>query len=258
FGGQHYIYVFGHNGNDQFRAGSTAGIVNELKDVPAYDYGRMIAKIMNNVPAVTQSEQGEIWRDAMWVSIPELSEGFAHWTFNYSGSPLPTDVKIRLRVARPYKRALTGILPNANNQWLPTDTAFVPQNRNNPLYSFNTADLKTGLNDNAVAVNALDLINVVPNPYYAYSGYEKNQIDTRVKFTNLPEKCTIQIYTVSGTMIRKLTKDSPVTSLDWDLKNQAGIPIASGLYIVHVDVPGVGEKILKFFGVLRPIDLDAY
>ena len=59
-------------------------------------------------------------------------------------------------------------------------------------------------------------------------------------------------------LIRKLTKDSPITSLDWDLKNQAGIPIASGLYIVHVDVPGVGEKILKFFGVLRPVDLDAY
>ena len=49
-----------------------------------------------------------------------------------------------------------------------------------------------------------------------------------------------------------------VTSQNWDLNNQAGIPIASGLYIIHVDVPGVGEKTLKWFGVMRPIDLESY
>jgi hypothetical protein len=129
---------------------------------------------------------------------------------------------------------------------------------NNPMYSFNTFDLNVVTDDNESALNALDLINVVPNPYYAYSGYEVNQFDNRVKFTNLPEKCEIQIYTVSGTLIRKFTKDSPQTYLDWDLKNQAGIPVASGLYIIHVNVEGVGEKILKWFGVMRPIDLDTY
>jgi len=45
---------------------------------------------------------------------------------------------------------------------------------------------------------------------------------------------------------------------DWDLKNQSGIPIASGLYIIHVDAPGIGEKILKWFGVMRPLDLQNY
>ncbi len=266
FGGEHYIYVFGHNGNARYPNpyASVPYLNGELKDVPAYDAGKMMMKIMTPASGYTstniQSERTEIWRDAMWVSIPELAENWSDWNFNYSGNPLPTDVKIRLRIARPYKRTLTGLTftSTATNPWLPTDTAFIPQNRNNPLYSFNTSDLKVGLNDNEAAVNALDLINVVPNPYYAYSAYEKNQLDNEVKFTNLPEKCTIRIYTISGTLIRKMTKDSPVTSLNWDLKNQAGIPIASGLYIVHVEVPDVGEKILKFFGVLRPVDLDAY
>lgn len=267
FGGEHFIYVFGHNGDARYGNPYTYPYLSgELKDVPAYDAGKMIAKIMmpsgSYTNANVQAERGEVWRDAMWVSIPELSENFANWTFDYSGNPLPTDVKVRLRVARPYKRALNGLgyAPPANgtNPWVPSDTVFSPQNKNNPMYSFNTSDLMVGLNDNDAAVNALDLINVVPNPYYAYSAYEKNQLDNRVKFTNLPEKCTIRIYTVSGTLIRKITKDSPITSLDWDLKNQAGIPVASGLYIVHVEVPGVGEKILKFFGVLRPVDLDAY
>jgi hypothetical protein len=153
---------------------------------------------------------------------------------------------------------LTGIQPNANNPALPTDSVANPQNGNNPMYSFNTNDLKVQTANLDAAKNALDLINVVPNPYYAYSEYERNQLDNRVKFTNLPEKCTIRIYTVNGTMVRRITKDSPQTYVDWDLKNQANIPVASGLYIVHVEVPGVGEKILKWFGVMRPADLDAY
>ena len=32
----------------------------------------------------------------------------------------------------------------------------------------------------------LEMINVVPNPYKAYSEYERNRIDSRVKITNLP------------------------------------------------------------------------
>ncbi|MBL7891003.1 MAG: hypothetical protein JNL63_00125, partial [Bacteroidia bacterium] len=112
--------------------------------------------------------------------------------------------------------------------------------------------------DHEIAKNAIDLINVVPNPYYASSGYETDQADNRIKITNLPEKCTVRMYTLSGTLIRTFKKDDPKTSLDWDLKNQANIPIASGMYIIHVDAPGVGEKILKWFGVMRPVDLDSY
>ncbi|MES2589795.1 MAG: T9SS type A sorting domain-containing protein, partial [Bacteroidota bacterium] len=103
---------------------------------------------------------------------------------------------------------------------------------------------------------ALDLINVVPNPYYAFSEYERSRIDTRVKITNLPDVCTIKIYNISGKLIRTFKKDSPVTSIDWDLKNMKQVPIASGVYLIHVEVPGAGERILKFFGGVRQIDLE--
>ena len=138
------------------------------------------------------------------------------------------------------------------------DTALVPQNKNYPMYTFNTADIETHKNNDDLAKNALDLINIVPNPYYAYSAYEKKALDNVVKITNLPEKCTVSIYTLSGTLIRKYNKDDVKTSLDWDLKNQARIPIASGMYIIYINVPDIGEKTLKWFGVLRPIDLDSY
>ena len=103
------------------------------------------------------------------------------------------------------------------------------------------------------------MINVVPNPYYAYSAYEQNQLDNRIKITNLPQTCEIKIYTVGGQLIKTIRKDDPtITSVDWGLKNEFNIPIASGLYIIHVDVPGVGERVLKWLGVMRPIDLDTF
>jgi flagellar hook assembly protein FlgD len=114
------------------------------------------------------------------------------------------------------------------------------------------------LNNNEALTNALDMINVVPNPYYAFSLYETNKLDNRVKITNLPEECTVTIYDMNGTMIRQFKKADPLTSLDWDLKNGKNIPIASGTYIIHINVPGAGEKVLKWFGVMRPVDLDNF
>jgi flagellar hook assembly protein FlgD len=131
-------------------------------------------------------------------------------------------------------------------------------NNNNPYYKFNTADLAARRGDAAVVDSLLDLINVVPNPYYAYSSYETGQLDNRVKITNLPKDCKINIYTSNGILVRTYDKGDEKTSLDWDMKNQAGIPISSGIYIIHVVVPGIGEKVVKWFGVLRPIDLDSF
>jgi len=113
----------------------------------------------------------------------------------------------------------------------------------------------------------MELINVVPNPYYGYSSYETNQLDNRVKITNLPQQSTISIFTVGGTLVREIKKDDSAASVDWDLKNNYGIPISSGLYIIHVrgkfwdaDAKEFVEKdkVIKWFGALRPIDMDTF
>ena len=137
----------------------------------------------------------------------------------------------------------------------------VPLNNFNPVYEFNTTDLKSEKSDSETAINAMDLINVVPNPYYGYSSYETGQLDNRVKIINLPKKTTIRIFTVSGTLVKTIKKSDDLTSAEWDLKNDYGIPIASGLYVIHVRtvIDGVEkEKVLKWFGVLRPVDLDTF
>ena len=118
-------------------------------------------------------------------------------------------------------------------------------------FVFDTAEFAF-LTDNAeTAEEALDRIGVVPNPYMGVSSYESNNLDRVVRFINLPDQATIRIYTVAGTLIRTLQKDGPSRSLDWDLNTHNNLPVASGMYLIHVDVPGVGEKVLKFGVVNR-------
>ena len=73
-------------------------------------------------------------------------------------------------------------------------------------------------------------------------GYETSRLDTRVRFINLPEECTISIFSVNGTLVRRYKKDNSLTYLDWDLQNAYNVPIAGGTYICHVDAPGIGEE----------------
>lgn len=221
-GGKHFIYVFNHNANSE-------------NDMPRYDEGNFIR---TQLAAGTSAGKRRVFQDCIWTGIPI---GVA------TQDLLATELSIKLRVGRPYEA-------NYNA----SESAAAPINNNNPVYRFNTAEIFARKQNQTAAEGALSLINVVPNPYYAYSGYETGQLDNRVKITNLPQDCKITIYTANGTLVRTYDKGDPKTSLDWDMKNQSGITISSGIYIIHVNVPGVGEKVVKWFGVLRPIDLDTF
>jgi len=136
------------------------------------------------------------------------------------------------------------------------EEVFTNLNGGVPAYRFGTSGLQTLVDQNFVAQQMLEEIRVVPNPYYAYSSYENTAIDNRVRFTNLPERCAITIYSISGQLVKRIDKDNELTYVDWTLKNHQDIPIASGVYIIHIEVPGVGEKILKWYGAMRQIDLN--
>ena len=261
FGGKHYVYVFAHVG-DQTQKATDLYLPNGPKNIPRYDAGLAVWQLLN----AEQKQKlglysGIVWGDAMWVNIPLLAAG--HKIAGPSSAQLfETDVKVSIRVARNFRKAFSAFFGKTTvSDPLLVDTVALskPQNKNWPLYSFTTVGLQVQANQNAVAKNSLDLINIVPNPYYAYSGYETSQTDNRVKITNLPATCTIRIFTISGLLVKVIHRDDPSTTYtDWTLTNQANVPIASGLYLIDVNVPGVGEKILKWFGVIRPIDLDSY
>jgi len=94
-----------------------------------------------------------------------------------------------------------------------------------------------------------DNINVYPNPLFAYnplsSSFGFPNDEPFVTFSNLPEKVDIKIYSLSGSLIKSLEKSDLTASLRWDLKNEFGNKVASGLYIAIINVPDLGQKILK-------------
>ncbi len=112
----------------------------------------------------------------------------------------------------------------------------------------------------------IDLINVFPNPYFGFNIEETSPLNRFVRFTHLPTdlatKCNIRIYSVGGQFVNKIehhnSSFSGTTFDEWNLTNQAGVPVASGMYIIHVEVEGVGNKILKM-AVFQPEErLDVY
>lgn len=112
------------------------------------------------------------------------------------------------------------------------------------------------------AIQSADLaaIQAVPNPYFGTNAYEKNQFGRVVRFTNLPANAKIRIFTLAGELIRLY--DNAVsgggTTLDWDLTNKNDLPVASGMYIVHVQADGIGEKVLKVAVIMSEERLDNF
>ena len=81
----------------------------------------------------------------------------------------------------------------------------------------------------------------------------------RSALSTSPTAFYISIYTVDGTLVRRLGPTSgSATTLDWDLHNHDGIPIAGGVYLIHFKVPGIGERVVKWFGTMRPVDLNSF
>ncbi|MFA5803988.1 MAG: hypothetical protein WC879_05045 [Melioribacteraceae bacterium] len=107
--------------------------------------------------------------------------------------------------------------------------------------------------DQQKAVNDLDKIAVVPNPYVGAASWEQTSVEVgrgerRIYFINLPRQCTIRIYTISGKHVKTIEHDSTIDNgqESWNLVSKDGMDIAYGVYVYHVDAPGVGEKIDKF------------
>lgn len=107
--------------------------------------------------------------------------------------------------------------------------------------------------DRQKAASDLENIAVVPNPYVGAASWEPQTSsvgrgERRIYFVNLPSQCTIRIYTLSGHLVQTLQHESSLANGQepWNLVTQDGMDAAYGVYIYHVDAPGIGKKIGKF------------
>lgn len=100
----------------------------------------------------------------------------------------------------------------------------------------------------------LDNICVVPNPYVVTASWEPANTykfgrgERRLHFYHLPRQCTIRIYNVRGHLIDTIVHNSTADNgmEPWDILSKEDNEISYGIYIYHVEAPGIGIKIGKF------------
>ena len=237
WGGRHWVYVMN---SQMYNTTTLSGLTVPV----AYDEGVTYDNILKGASARLRRE---LFGSIGYVLGPTVLEnrGLLSWEEGL----IPTETRISARVARPFVSQSAIATAETNN------------NKGYPRYRF-SMDALSKLTDAESGKKGVSNITITPNPYYAFNRYETSQLDNRVRFTNLPQKCEIYIYTQNGNLVRKFTKNEPsnvsTPSLDWDLKNQNGIPISSGIYIVHINAFDLGTTVLKWFGIMRPIDLDTF
>ncbi len=235
-GGRHYIYITTteYDGGEFYRSMFLEGggwdkdpfvTVNQSTSLVTYYKGS------------TSRYLGDLYETFAWVIVPMVREPFVINTYK----DIPSEVRIKLRVNRPF---------------------FYGGDATLPVFEFSTKNLapKTGVVEVAKE-SLLKDVRVVPNPFYTRSGvgrgaYEgATTLDARCKIINLPQRCTIRIFTLDGKLVRTFVKDSPVPEIEWDLKNDFGVPIASGIYLIHVDAGELGQKVVKFLVAMPEIDI---
>ncbi len=107
----------------------------------------------------------------------------------------------------------------------------------------------TVFNNNDLTKEGINKIKAFPNPYYGFSELEYNDAGEKfIYFSHLPAVCTIYIYSLDGSPVKKIERNSndPKNSLEkWNLQNNDGKYVASGMYVVYIDCGPAGAKSLK-------------
>lgn len=247
-GAKHFVFVFPMQNLVQ-----TIGKDTIVNNSPAYDAGAFNAFKLKSIEEAKKNVQASLytsfWKLPSWIGMPMAVEG-KQWLAE--GNP----VKISVRIAKPYKSGYAYVPLEVGTDELYDE---VDHKGYLPYYTFSTMGAGPTYNDPEKAKSDLDIVTVVPNPYYAFSTYEDNALTHKVKIANVPEKCVVTIYTVNGVKIRQFKKDSVEPSIEWDLTNHANTPIASGFYIIHVKDNTTGnEKTVKFYAAMRQVDLNTF
>ena len=108
----------------------------------------------------------------------------------------------------------------------------------------------------------MERIKVVQNPYIVTNSWElRNQYsdgrgEMEIHFTHLPPRCTIRIFNIRGQFVNTLEHEGGSGGQEevpefngtytWNMLSKDNLEISYGIYIYHIDAPGLGEKIGKF------------
>jgi hypothetical protein len=84
--------------------------------------------------------------------------------------------------------------------------------------------------------------------------YETNVETKEIQFHNLPERCTIRIFTIAGELVQIIEHEigskgwrGPAIEA-WDLRTYNNQEVAFGIYIFHVEAEGTNGKTFSELG----------
>ncbi len=211
-------------------AGSGAGIVVQWSDQAAEALGNFAGyRIMKKIGTQDTGYYEEVYRSDATDKAPTHSF---------------VDKKVRVGATHYYYiqaiAAISASDPNAH-----------PSEREKLIYSgrvyFYNNIAVTG---EAPLGNALDKIAIVPNPFnwndpllrgYGYT----NPTNLQISFYELPHTVTIQIYTEAGDLVKTINHDQNSGFNKWNMTNEAGQTVASGIYVVLFKTPDGGVSFQK-------------
>jgi hypothetical protein len=123
----------------------------------------------------------------------------------------------------------------------------IPNYANIPADEFSFVAPAAQTSNSELAKKDVEKINVFPNPYYGFQYRETAPNNKYVTFSHLPDNAIIRIFDLSGVLVRTITHVSTSGQFDtWDLQNDNNYPVASGIYVVYIEMPDLGTtKILK-------------
>tara|TARA_Y100001970_G_scaffold293010_1_gene437173 strand:+ start:67 stop:4152 length:4086 start_codon:yes stop_codon:yes gene_type:complete len=113
------------------------------------------------------------------------------------------------------------------------------------------ADLsKLGEEEN-ISQDMLSQVSVSPNPYFRHSEYNESMGEHKIRFSQLPTKCEINIFTISGERVRTINfeDDGYYGNYFWDQKTGNGDLVAPGLYIYTIEANE--NKYVSKFAIVR-------
>jgi hypothetical protein len=150
-------------------------------------------------------------------------------------------------------RGATGYLPYASGY-----SSVIHLNR---AFDQNSEVVLTGVpvRSNARPLTSADMerIHAVPNPYIVQSqfdliGSDRQRVDARIRFVNVPDEGVMRIYTISGQLVQQLSwtpqdliasgDNSPHGDLPYNLRNSSGLELVSGLYMFVLTPRGANSN----------------
>lgn len=179
------------------------------------------------------------WGNGEWTPYyPEDGSSDAIVIINipYDGSPHPEAFPV-------YFSWYLTIDPEGMDRWGPGDVITIygaPINGKDDVFSFTGPGI-----DFATAKSELDDIKTVPNPYIVSAEWEYSEGDRKLEFINLPDACTIRIYTMAGDLVSTIDHSDNGGTASWDILSLNSQGVAPGIYFYSVE-SRYGSKIGKF------------